>query len=224
MTKLSLSKGLVQAAKDHCYDIGRQGMISHTGSDGSSMGERMERYGSWNVAIAENISFSEKTAKDIVLQFIIDDGNLSRGHRKNIMNNNYTAVGVAVGAHSEYDVCCVVDFAVDYDDELARVSQEEQNPMAYTNGYDHTNPYESQMASNIPRIPGHNIARITYDFSVAGSNSHIAPQQVVTMSPQTHCDYRNRQSRNSPKKNQSPAKSSSYRQTEKIDERRFNPE
>lgn len=89
MTKLSLSKGLVQAAKDHCYDIGRQGMISHTGSDGSSMGERMERYGSWNVAIAENISFSEKTAKDIVLQFIIDDGNLSRGHRKNIMNNKY---------------------------------------------------------------------------------------------------------------------------------------
>lgn len=71
---------------------------------------------------------------------------------------------MAVGAHSEYDVCCVVDFAVDYDDELARVSQEEQNPMAYTNGYDHTNPYESQMASNIPRIPGHNIARITYGY------------------------------------------------------------
>lgn len=50
------------------------------------MSVRMERYGDWNKAIAENISFSEKTGKDIVLQFIIDDGNSSRGQRKNIFN------------------------------------------------------------------------------------------------------------------------------------------
>jgi len=60
--------------------------VSHTGSDQSSMSQRMERYGEWNKAIAENISFSEKTGKDIVLQFIIDDGNSSRGQRKNIFN------------------------------------------------------------------------------------------------------------------------------------------
>jgi uncharacterized protein YkwD len=48
---------------------------------------QMERYGEWNKAIAENISFSEKTGKDIVLQFIIDDGNSSRGQRKNIFNS-----------------------------------------------------------------------------------------------------------------------------------------
>jgi len=86
---VQLSKGLTQAGRDHCYDIGPKGDVSHTGSDGSTMSERMERYGQWNRAIAENISFSEKTGKDIIIQFIIDDGNASRGHRKNLFNPDY---------------------------------------------------------------------------------------------------------------------------------------
>ena len=83
---IQLTKGLVQAARDHAYDVGPKGDVAHKGSDGSTMSERMERYGRWNKSIAENISFSEKTGKNIVLQFIIDDGNESRGHRHNILN------------------------------------------------------------------------------------------------------------------------------------------
>jgi len=84
------------------------------------MSERMERYGQWNRAIAENISFSEKTGKDIIIQFIIDDGNPSRGHRKNLFNPDYLLVGVACGYHKGYEVCCVMDLAAEYDDELER--------------------------------------------------------------------------------------------------------
>jgi hypothetical protein len=84
------------------------------------MSERMERYGQWNRAIAENISFSEKTGKDIIIQFIIDDGNPSRGHRKNLFNADYLMVGVACGYHKGYEVCCVMDLAAEYDDELER--------------------------------------------------------------------------------------------------------
>jgi len=81
-----LSKGLVQAARDHAYDVGPKGEVTHRGTDDSTMSDRMERYGKWNKAIAENVSFSEKTGKNIVLQFIIDDGNETRGHRNNILN------------------------------------------------------------------------------------------------------------------------------------------
>lgn len=81
-----ISKGLTLAARDHCFDIGPVGGASHTGTDGSTMAERIEKYGSWHRAISENISFSEVTGKNIVLQFIIDDGNESRSHRKNIFN------------------------------------------------------------------------------------------------------------------------------------------
>jgi len=117
---VTLSKGLTQAGRDHAYDIGPKGEVSHTGSDGSTMSERMERYGQWNRAIAENISFSEKTGKDIIIQFIIDDGNASRGHRKNLFNPDYLLVGCACGYHKGYEVCCVMDLAAEYDDELEK--------------------------------------------------------------------------------------------------------
>lgn len=81
-----LSKGLTLAARDHCYDIGPSGGASHVGTDGSSMADRIEKYGVWHRAISENISFNEVTGKTIVLQLIIDDGNESRSHRKNIYN------------------------------------------------------------------------------------------------------------------------------------------
>jgi hypothetical protein len=86
---LKLSKGLTQAARDHCYDIGPQGGASHVGTDGSTMTDRIEKYGRWHRAISENISFSETSGRSIVLQFLVDDGNESRSHRKNIFNPEY---------------------------------------------------------------------------------------------------------------------------------------
>lgn len=59
------------------------------GTDGSTMAERIEKYGVWHRSISENISFNEVTGRNIVLQFIIDDGNESRSHRKNIFNPEY---------------------------------------------------------------------------------------------------------------------------------------
>ena len=86
LSAFKISKGLTIAARDHCFDIGPIGGASHMGTDGSTMAERIEKYGAWHRAISENISFSEVTGKNIVLQFIIDDGNQSRSHRKNIFN------------------------------------------------------------------------------------------------------------------------------------------
>lgn len=83
---LKMSPGLTQACRDHCYDIGPTGGASHVGSDGSTMANRIEKYGKWYRAISENISFSETHGRSIVLQLIIDDGNESRTHRKNIFN------------------------------------------------------------------------------------------------------------------------------------------
>lgn len=49
--------GLTNAARDHADDIGPKGITGHTGSDGSSMTDRIERYGDWMGHIGENISF-----------------------------------------------------------------------------------------------------------------------------------------------------------------------
>ena len=66
----------------------------------------MKEHGS----LSENISFGWKTAKDIVLSMIIDDGVKNRGHRMNLFNSNYKKIGVASGKHKVYEHCTVMDF------------------------------------------------------------------------------------------------------------------
>lgn len=102
---------LYKAARDHVNDIGPKGLVSHSGSDGSNMAQRIERYGNWNGYIGENIDFGSDTARDIVMSLIIDDGVPSRGHRDNIFSNKFKLVGIASGPHDGYRFCCVMDFA-----------------------------------------------------------------------------------------------------------------
>ena len=74
------------------------------------MSDRIERYGQWSGTIAENISFGEDNAKDIIMQLMVDDGVSSRGHRNNIMSDN-RITGIAYGKHAEYDHLAVFNYA-----------------------------------------------------------------------------------------------------------------
>ena len=109
------SRGLTQAAKDHADTQSLAGQTGHTGTDGSDPFTRMKRYGSYTGASGENISYGSKTAREIVVTLLIDDGVKSRGHRKNIMSKDYTAAGVGfAGQHKLYGCECVLDFAANY--------------------------------------------------------------------------------------------------------------
>jgi uncharacterized protein YkwD len=71
----------------------------------------MNRYGKWDLAAGENIDYGNTQARRIVISFLIDDGVLSRGHRKNILDKAFNFIGVAVGPHPTYRSMCVLDFA-----------------------------------------------------------------------------------------------------------------
>jgi uncharacterized protein YkwD len=105
------SEGLSLAAKDHVNDQSKTGRTGHQGSDSSNMRNRIERYGQWQVRIAENIAYGGKTAQQIVIYLLIDDGVRDRGHRKNFLNPDFRMVGVATGSHPEYGLMSVMDFA-----------------------------------------------------------------------------------------------------------------
>lgn len=105
------NKELFLAAEFHAVDMGANIKTGHKSSDGTSFGQRIDRYVKTSYsAIAENCSYGSESALEIVVILLIDDGISSLGHRKNLLNQKYNNIGVAVRPHRSYGMNCVMDF------------------------------------------------------------------------------------------------------------------
>ena len=124
------NNSLEKAATDHVNDIGATGSIGHEGSDGSLTDQRIEKYADWEGAIAENIDFGNKSAEDIVVSLLIDDGVSNRGHRLNILNPDHLTVGVGFGNHPEMEYACVIVFAQSIREKTAERAKKVATPRA----------------------------------------------------------------------------------------------
>lgn len=113
---LEWSRGLWRAARDHARDLGPSGAMGHEGSDGSTMDQRMTRYGEWQGTAAENIDYGSDEPRQVVISLIIDDGVRNRGHRANIFNPSLRVAGVGCGPHERYRQVCVIDYAGGYEE------------------------------------------------------------------------------------------------------------
>jgi len=102
---------LAQAAKDHCLDIGPLGQMTHDSSDGRGPKDRFKKYGKFFSSYGENLSFACDNAQEIVLQLIIDDGVLERGHRENIFNSAFRVMGCHFAPHKHYEYMACLDLA-----------------------------------------------------------------------------------------------------------------
>ena len=108
---LRFNEGLARAARAHARDLGPRGRLEHTGSDGSRLSDRLNRLGTWQGTIAENISAGEDDARQVVIQLLIDDGVPSRGHRQGIFNADLHQAGAGSAPHRDYRVVTVIDYA-----------------------------------------------------------------------------------------------------------------
>lgn len=115
LATLRWSDGLAMAAQDHCYDTGSKGVVSHDGSDGSKVWDRIDRYGKGSGTMGENLSFGKSQGDEYMISLFIDDGVKDRGHRIAIQNDKYKLVGLAYCPHnSDYTGMVAIAYATDF--------------------------------------------------------------------------------------------------------------
>lgn len=94
LVPLALNGKLTQAAQDHANDMAASGKLSHTGSDGSTVFDRIGRrgYGAyhWGRKAGENWAWYHDTAAAMSMWMN------SRPHRENILHPIYREVGIGV--------------------------------------------------------------------------------------------------------------------------------
>lgn len=87
---LKMNAKLVAAAEFHANDMKNNNFFSHTGSNGSSVSNRVQDQGySWS-RVAENIANGQRTVQEVHNTWMN-----SSGHRGNILSANYTEIGMA---------------------------------------------------------------------------------------------------------------------------------
>jgi uncharacterized protein YkwD len=60
------------------------------------------------------MSFTCVDAKEVLLQLLVDDGSQSRGHRKNVLNDEFNWMGCYTGEHSDMKTMTVITYAAGY--------------------------------------------------------------------------------------------------------------
>lgn len=88
---LRMNPKLTAAAKSHARAMAEQNFFGHTGKDGSRFSNRIGRQGYSYRAAAENIAAGQKSASQVVGNWL-----KSAGHRRNILNCRLKETGIAV--------------------------------------------------------------------------------------------------------------------------------
>jgi len=94
-TPLTVSDTLNTVAQKHADDMVANGYFSHTGQDGSTLGERMKRQGYVFCYAAENIASGQKIAAETMMAW-----RNSAGHNKNNLSRKVTEVGAGFAGKS----------------------------------------------------------------------------------------------------------------------------
>ncbi len=84
---------LTRAAETHARDMIRKSFFSHTGSDGSTIGNRARTHGYGPCVIAENIAKGHPRLDQVLAAWMG-----SRGHRRNILHADVTEFALVRGS------------------------------------------------------------------------------------------------------------------------------
>ena len=103
-------EGLMRMAKAHASDLkSRGGIISHQSSSGESFVDRIKEIGGYRCG-AENVYVGTPQALDALILLLIDKGVRDKGHRKNLLDQNFTLMGASFVETGKGKAILVQDF------------------------------------------------------------------------------------------------------------------
>jgi uncharacterized protein YkwD len=88
---------LTKAAQDHSQDMADHTNMSHTGSDGSSMSDRLARVGYSFSSAGENVAAGYTTPESVMAGWMA-----SAGHKANILNCGFKEIGIGLAQPGNY--------------------------------------------------------------------------------------------------------------------------
>jgi uncharacterized protein YkwD len=94
---LTVNAQLTKAAQDHSKDMADHQNMSHTGSDGSSPGDRITGAGYTWSTYGENVAYGYATPESVMAGWMS-----SPGHKDNILNCAFKEIGVGVAQPGNY--------------------------------------------------------------------------------------------------------------------------
>lgn len=94
---LAVNDALTAAAQGHSDDMAANDYFSHTSLDGATASDRAEAAGFTGTALGENIAAGQRSAQDVMAAWMG-----SEGHRANILNCDYTVIGVGLNEDGWY--------------------------------------------------------------------------------------------------------------------------
>ncbi|HYG49690.1 MAG TPA: CAP domain-containing protein [Flavobacteriales bacterium] len=102
---LTYSEDLYYCAKAHAESNGKKGLEGH-----QHYNTRFKKYASQYTTHGENCDYGNNSAIDVVMSLLIDEDVPGTGHRKNILDKQFKAIGVAYAAHKKLDHNVVMCF------------------------------------------------------------------------------------------------------------------
>ncbi|MFB6503196.1 MULTISPECIES: CAP domain-containing protein [unclassified Streptomyces] len=94
---LTLNSELTKAARTHSEDMAAHRNMSHTGSDGSTPGDRITDAGYEWRAYGENVAHGHETPESVMAGWMD-----SPGHRRNILDCSFKEIGVGLAGPGDY--------------------------------------------------------------------------------------------------------------------------
>jgi hypothetical protein len=127
LSALTLNAQLGQAAQHHAADMAQQNYFSHTGKNGSSMGDRVKATGYRYSYAGENIATGQQTPAAVLNAWMN-----SEGHRKNILSPNFTEIGFgySYSAQSDYGHYWVQVFGKPMNGSSSSSGQDDDTPFS----------------------------------------------------------------------------------------------